>query len=501
MMSKKSQPWSRTRKRWAGGTTIVAFIAVGVAMRWFWHSPQETSSHSSVSMSASTDNNAAAVPLQLVYPQERWAAAALEIAPVRRGAVKRTVQLTGRILLNEDRVAHIYPMVEGAVESVSAHLGQHVKTNDLLAVINSPQVGKAKLELYQARLSREVAMQRHTRMKEVNENTTVLIKDLRDSVPIEEIDTKFRDMPMGENRQLLLSAYSNYYKSHIDFERLESMGDATAVPAKQYVSAQAARNADRATFQASVEQIAYNLESQMLDSTQTMRESETRVAVAETNLKILGYVPDELMEVNPATQGQTIAHYPIRAPFDGTILSKDISLLEHVRPDMQILRLADSSTVWVSADLYQEHLPLLNRLANKSIKVRNEAWPDRDFEATIFYAGEIMDDSSRTVGLRAIADNGDGLLKPGMFVTVELPDDGKAEVLQLPVDAIQEHEGKKFVFVHLGDAHFERRDIDLGIRGDGIVEIARGLQTEEQVVVHGGFILKSQMLAELMGGE
>lgn len=492
-------PWSLQQKLWFGGIALAILGASGFGLRWYWLSPSDaklaTPEH------ASSNQVAANGPTQVVYPKERWTAASLEVAPIRRGTVQRTVQLTGRILLNEDRVAHIFPMVEGAVESVSAHLGQHVKTNDLLAVINSPQVGKAKLELYQARSSREVALLRHARMKEVNENTSVLIKDLRDSVPIEEIDAKFRNMPMGENRQLLLSAYSNYYKSHVDFERLESMGDASAVPAKQFVSAQAARNADRATFQASVEQIVYNLESQMLDSTQNTRESETRVAVAETNLKILGYSQEELSEVNPATQGQAIAHYPIRAPFDGTILSKDISLLEHVRPDMQILRLADLSTVWVSADLYQEHLPLLSRLANKSITVRNEAWPDRKFEATIFYAGEIMDDSSRTVGLRASADNSQGLLKPGMFVTVELPDDGQAEVLQLPVGAIQEHEGKKFVFIHKGEDRFERRDIEIGVKGDGVVEILKGLELDEQVVTNGGFILKSQMLADLMGGE
>jgi cobalt-zinc-cadmium efflux system membrane fusion protein len=71
-------------------------------------------------------------------------------------------------------------------------------------------------------------------------------------------------------------------------------------------------------------------------------------------------------------------------------------------------------------------------------------------------------------------------------------------VLQVPLAAIIEHEGKSFVFVHDKDGLFERRDVTTGRRTDESIEILTGLEAGEQVVTRGGFALKSRMLAELL---
>jgi cobalt-zinc-cadmium efflux system membrane fusion protein len=90
------------------------------------------------------------------------------------------------------------------------------------------------------------------------------------------------------------------------------------------------------------------------------------------------------------------------------------------------------------------------------------------------------------------------MLKPGMFVTVELPAPAQATVLQVPLTAIQEHEGRAFVFLHMGDDAFQRRDVKLGRRNAQGVEILAGLAAGDRVVVNGGFALKSRMLADLL---
>ncbi|MGN6132893.1 MAG: efflux RND transporter periplasmic adaptor subunit [Aureliella sp.] len=434
-------------------------------------------------------------------PEEQWSASSIELASPSQGEFSQPITLTGKIALNEDRVAHIFPMVEGAVESVHVQLGQQVRQNDLLVVIHSREVGQAKLELYQARLSQELSGRIDARTREIAENTRLLIAALRKGVPINDIEVEFRSRPMGDYRQQLLSAYANYYKSQADFDRLEALGSSGAVAAKQFVTAEASRNANRATFQASLEQIEHDLEQGLLQSSQTVKEAETRVAVAETNLKILGCEPDDHSQANPAEQGAAISHYPIRAPFDGTVLSKDVAILEHTRPDVQLLSIADLSTVWVTVDVYEEHLPLLPSLAGKTITVRNEAWHDRVFDAKVFYTGEIMDEASRTIALRATAVNKDGLLKPGMFVSVDLPAVGGKEVLQLPLAAIQEHEGKTFVFVYQGGDTFARRDVRVGRANTDSIEIIDGVEPGDRVAVSGGFVLKSNLLASLMGGE
>ena len=197
-------------------------------------------------------------------------------------------------------------------------------------------------------------------------------------------------------------------------------------------------------------------------------------------------------------QGEALAHCPIHAPVDGTVISKDVALLEQVGPTNQSLGVADMATVWLTADVYEEHLRLLKQVANQAVTFRSEAWPDRVFEARIFYTGDIVDSETRTISLRAVADNTDRMLKPGMFVTVELPAKAQATVLQVPLTAIQEHEGKSFVFVHGSGDTFERRDVKLGRRNPKVVEVLDGINAGDEIVVSGGFALKSQMLAALL---
>ena len=140
-------------------------------------------------------------------------------------------------------------------------------------------------------------------------------------------------------------------------------------------------------------------------------------------------------------------------------------------------------------------------MAGKEIQIRNEAWPDRVFAAKIFFTGEIMDEATRTISMRAVAENRERLLKPGMFVSIELPEIDETRVLAVPLAAIQDHDGRQFLFVHVKDDQFERRDVMVGPANGSQIIIRQGLQEGERIVTQGGFLLKSQLLAGLMGEE
>lgn len=103
--------------------------------------------------------------------------------------------------------------------------------------------------------------------------------------------------------------------------------------------------------------------------------------------------------------------------------------------------------------------------------------------------------------MRAVANNAEGFLKPGMFVTVDLPGIQQTGVIQVPADALFEHEGKPFVFVYEGEERFQRRDVEIGQRSPSSVQIIRGIAVGESIVASGGFSLKSRMLASLLEGE
>tara|TARA_R110002095_G_scaffold189017_1_gene166509 strand:- start:1288 stop:2829 length:1542 start_codon:yes stop_codon:yes gene_type:complete len=437
----------------------------------------------------------------VTLPESKWDASGLQTETVSTKPFTETIRLTGKVSLNEDKIAHIYPMVEGSVDSVDVSLGHVVKANDLLVVVHSREIGQAKLELYQALLQHEMAVVKNRIQQGIATNTSLLLAALRKRESITEIEERFRNRGMGNYRERLLMAYASYLKTNADVDRLEEPTRSGAIAFKQLHAAKASRNADLAAFQARIEQIDYELKTALLLSSQSVKEAATRVAVAATSLRILGCEEQEIESINPEQQREKISHYSVRAPISGTVISKDVTLKEQVRPGTQILSIADLSTVWITADIYEKNIPLLNSLAGKPVRVFNEAWPDQSFEARIFFTGEIMDEKTRTVAMRAIATNADHLLKPGMFVNIEFkPATGK-EVLTVPLSALQEHAGQDFVFVHTGGDQFEKRLVNLGKQNESSAVILEGLQPGERVVLNGGFILKSKMLEDLMGEE
>ena len=490
----------------ARAMVAIAIVAIGIAVvRWRTNAQNKAKlDEGSPAGSPAAHADAAASPEgpQLVqFPRESWDAAQLKMAPIETGELSQSLELTGKVTINEDRVAHIFPLIDGRVDEVKIRLGDQVKQGETLVVVQSIEVGKAMLQLYQDRLERDFVITKDAWTQTVAKNTQQMIKLMRAHASIDEIESQLTDNPMGEYRDKLISAFVASYKAQKTLERVKPLSQNGAITGKQLLDAESEGNATRATLQSLMEQYQQETQQASIMSSQAVKEMQTRVAVDETNLKVLGFSDDALKGIDPLTQGEAIAHYPIVAPFDGTIISKDVVLLERVGPTSQILSVADLSTVWVTTDVYEEHLPLLNQLEKREIQFHTNAWPNETFSAQVFYTGDLVQEASRTVSMRALAKNADGKLRPGMFVTVRLPSLTRQNVVRVPRAAVLDHSGKNFVFVHKEGDQFERRDVILGASNDEFVEIKMGVKPNETIVVSGGFALKTRMLSEFLVGE
>lgn len=471
-------------------------------MYWFANrQTQVEAEHATNEHSGTNEASNASATADLTFTKDRQEASGLKLVAVNKSPFQAKVVLTGKIALNDDQVAHIFPQIDGVVDQVKVQFGQHVKKGDELIIIRSREIGQAKLALYQDQMMLQFAESKQLWTEEVTRNTNEFITAIRANPPIEQLETQFRERTMGEYREKLMTAYVNLYRSKMDLQRLSSLTENNAVPAKQRMAAEASVNADQAILQASLEQIEQDVKRAALMASQTLREAQVKVSVAEANFNILGLTELQHDDLDPSKQGEALSFYPIRAPFDGTVIEKDVVLLERALPDRRVLTIADLSSVWVETDIYEEHLPLLKELNGKQLQFRNAAWPDRTFQAEIFFQGEIVEESSRTISMVAKADNKDGLLKPGMFVNVELPSLITSPVLQVPPMAVLDFQGETFVFVSTGPESFARRDVKIGRRSDAAYEVLEGIKEGDQVVIEGGFALKSLMLSELLAGE
>jgi Cu(I)/Ag(I) efflux system membrane fusion protein len=161
-----------------------------------------------------------------------------------------------------------------------------------------------------------------------------------------------------------------------------------------------------------------------------------------------------------------------------------------VKPDMEIVTIADLERVWVLVDVYEHQIDWLAE--GQSAEIRVPAYPGRVWEGQVEYIYPELDPKSRTLRVRLAFDNPDGLLKANMFADVAIYGGPKRDVLAIPAEAVIETGRRSSVVLALGGGRFQPVDVVTGMRGNGMVEILSGLKAGEQVVISGQFLIDSE---------
>lgn len=193
------------------------------------------------------------------------------------------------------------------------------------------------------------------------------------------------------------------------------------------------------------------------------------------------------------------SHSTLRAPFTGIVTKLDAAAGEVVEPDKELFTVADISTVWVLADVYEKDISKIQRDGTVAITV--DAYPDRRFSGRITHVSDLIDPSSRTAKVRCVVENSDGALKLDMFARISVPTTEQREALVIPADAVQQIDNQPVVFVRQSGTRFERRDVTLGASAGDVMEVLRGVKAGETVVAAGSFYLKTALLRERIGDE
>jgi cobalt-zinc-cadmium efflux system membrane fusion protein len=187
----------------------------------------------------------------------------------------------------------------------------------------------------------------------------------------------------------------------------------------------------------------------------------------------------------------------VRAPFAGVVTFTNVSPGEAVDTVQELVTVADLSTVWVLGDVYQRDIGSVR--SGQQAHVSVETYPGNPFTGRVTHVSDVLDPASRTAKVRVEVPNRDGRLKPGMFVTVQLPAAGEQEVLVIPTGALQEIDGQSAVFVQSSDTSFQKRVVETGPTVAGMVPVIAGLKRGERVVTDGAFMLKSKLKAASIG--
>jgi Cu/Ag efflux protein CusF len=191
-----------------------------------------------------------------------------------------------------------------------------------------------------------------------------------------------------------------------------------------------------------------------------------------------------------ASSGDARRALTFRSPVSGIVTEKKAVQGMRFMPGETLYQVADLSTVWVIADVFEQDIGLVKSGARARIKVN--AYPDKTFDGAITYVYPMLTAETRTIPVRVELANPGTLLKPGMFAQVELAAATSGKVLAVPVSAVIDSGTRQIVLVQVKEGRFEPREVKLGARGENQVEVRDGVREGEEVVVAANFLIDAE---------
>jgi Cu(I)/Ag(I) efflux system membrane fusion protein/cobalt-zinc-cadmium efflux system membrane fusion protein len=215
--------------------------------------------------------------------------------------------------------------------------------------------------------------------------------------------------------------------------------------------------------------------------------------LAEASRRRLAYFDISAAQIEALERtGQVKKHLTLASPANGIVTKRLVTQGMYVQAGMPLLEVADLSTVWVDADIYQYELPWIK--VGQPVTMSLDYLPVETFPGKIDYIYPYLKEATRTAKVRLRFPNPGLRLKPEMFAQVKIESPVSHQAVVVPSEAVLDTGLKQHVFIALGGGRFEPREVKLGVYGDenNYREVISGLKGGEDVVVSAQFLLDSE---------
>ncbi|MBI5463770.1 MAG: efflux RND transporter periplasmic adaptor subunit [Ignavibacteriales bacterium] len=181
----------------------------------------------------------------------------------------------------------------------------------------------------------------------------------------------------------------------------------------------------------------------------------------------------------------------IYSPVDGVVIEKMVQKGQNIMGGMELYKIADLSTVWVLADVYQYELPWVK--VGGKIEIELSYLPGKSFKGTLTYIYPYLSMETKTAKVRVEVQNTQSFeLKPDMYATVKISSPVNVYDVAVPDGAIIRSGERNIVVMSLGGGYFDPREVKLGVSAEGYVQILDGIRAGEKIVVSSQFLIDSE---------
>ncbi len=240
--------------------------------------------------------------------------------------------------------------------------------------------------------------------------------------------------------------------------------------------------------------------SQALRGADARTQAGMRELMASALMRLHNWdISDEDLEQLPQ-EGKPRQFLTLRSRANGVVIEKPSIEGKRFMAGEVLYQIADLSSVWVVADVFEQDLAFIH--PGQAVKIKVDAYVDREFAGKVTFVYPTLTAETRTAKVRIELSNAERLLKPAMYARLEMASGhGGAPVLTVPDSAILDTGTRQVVLVRRGEGAFEPRTVRTGLHADNYVEVLDGVREGETVVVSANFLIDAESnLKAALGG-
>jgi cobalt-zinc-cadmium efflux system membrane fusion protein len=226
-------------------------------------------------------------------------------------------------------------------------------------------------------------------------------------------------------------------------------------------------------------------------------QTSAEVAALRAQLRGLGMSDSAIRQLE--TTRKLNSDYPVIASISGTVIERKVTVGQVVQPADLAFQIADLSSLWLVADVPEEHAASLH--VGKTVIAEVPSLPNLTVNGKLSFVSPVVDPATRTVQARMNLLNPDGVFKPEMLATMTFESQPEKR-LTIPATAVVREENKDHIFVQTAQNEFQLREVELGPEIADRWVVLHGLSPQETIVLDGAFHLNNKRRQDLIqGGE
>lgn len=425
---------------------------------------------------------------------EKRKVAKIRTALVGRQSLRLSRTLPARFAYDDMRHVSVRSPSEGVLEAVLVKPGDAVSQGQTLARLRSPTIGDARSRILTSESTLELAAKALQWQTSLQMGVDQLTQSIRAGVSPEAIRDTLRDQVLGDLGGQLLQQYSRSDLANRLALSVGSVAESGAISGRVIRERTSTQQQAQAELDASIEQTLFQAK-QSRDTAEAAVEAAKRdLQIATQSLStLLGATAFTTEELDVSPNDPDLSRLTIRSPLAGTVESRVYSASERVTSQSDLFVIADTSILWVEADIRSRDWDSIAVTAGDTVMVSTPSIPGPPQAATVYFLGREVDPASGALPLVAQIDNAKGNFRPGLFARVAVPIATFDDVIAIPESAVVDLDGQPTVFIER-DGAFVPISVTLGHANDSQVEIRSGLDVDQSIVVNGAFLLKSELL-------